>query len=250
MNDVVVSDTMRVLDERVSVRQYSEQSVTEAQVDAVLRSAFRAPTSSNIQSYSVVVVRDPETKAGVAKAAGNQQHVIDCPVFLAFCADLTRIELAMARDGHTLENNNLELGLVASLDAALVGMAASLAAESVGLRGVMIGGARNDPEEIARLLDLPQRVYCVYGMCLGYAETRPQQKPRMDLDTVRHFESYRREHQGPSVDAYDSELARHYRDAGRQTADNSWSNDVSSKFSTRPRDGLRAALRRMGFDFA
>ena len=130
------------------------------------------------------------------------------------------------------------------------GMAASLAAESVGLRGVMIGGGRNDPEEIARLLDLPQRVYCVYGMCLGYAETRPQQKPRMDLDTVRHFESYRREHQGPSVDAYDSELARHYRDAGRQTADNSWSNDVSSKFSTRPRDGLRAALRRMGFDFA
>ena len=165
MNDVVVSDTMRVLDERVSVRQYSEQSVTEAQVDAVLRSALPAPTSSNIQSYSVVVVRDPETKAGVAKAAGNQQHVIDCPVFLAFCADLTRIELAMARDGHTLENN-LELGLVASLDAALVGMAASLAAESVGLREA-IGGARNDPEEIARLLDLPQRVYCVYGCVLA-----------------------------------------------------------------------------------
>ena len=154
----------------------------------------------------------------------------------------------MARDGHTLENNNLELGLVASLDAALVGMAASLAAESVGLRGVMIGGARNDPEEVARLLDLPQRPVACTGCVLAMPKHDRRSRAWTRIWSALRIASPRAS--GPSVDAYDSELARHYRDAGRQTADNSWSNDVSSKFSTRPRDGLRAALRRMGFDFA
>jgi FMN reductase (NADPH) len=250
LSHVQISETMRVLEQRVSVRKYSDTPVSEAQIDALLTSAFRAPTSSNIQSYSVIVVRGADTKAGIAKAAGGQQHVIDCPVFLAFCADLTRIEAAMSRDDTSIANNNLELGLVSTLDAALVGMATSLAAESVGLRGVMIGGARNDPEEIARLLGLPPRVFCVFGMCLGYADAVPQQKPRMALDTVRHFERYAVGHQDGAINAYDRELADHYRQGGRETTDNSWSHDVSSKFGARPRDRLRSALARMGFDFA
>ena len=244
------SETIDVLHQRVSVRKYAEREVTDAAVEAVLNAAFRAPTSSNIQSYSVVVVRDPKTKAGLAKAAGNQQHVIDCPVFLAFCADLTRIEHAMTVNGHDISNNNLELGLVSSMDAALVGMSAYLAADSVGLKGVMIGGARNDPETFAELLGLPHRAYCVYGMCLGYVDEVPTQKPRMAYSTVVHQERYDTSKTAADVAAYDAELAQHYRSERRNTTDDSWSHDVASKFGPRPRDGLRATLARMGFDFA
>ncbi len=244
------SETIELLHQRVSVRKYADREVTEAAVGALLSAAVRSPTSSNIQSYSVVVVRDPQTKAGLAKAAGNQQHVIDCPVFLAFCADLTRIEHAMKLNGHTLDNNNLELGLVSSLDATLVGMSAYLAADSLGLKGVMIGGARNDPETFAKLLGLPHRVYCVYGMCLGYVDDVPAQKPRMAYSSVVHHERYDASKTAQDVAAYDAELARHYRSDDRATTDDSWSHDVAAKASQRPRDGLRAALARMGFDFA
>lgn len=244
------SETIETLLGRVSVRSYLDEPVDDEVMNSVLRAAFRAPTSSNIQAYSVVVVRDPEARRRLAEIAGNQRHIVDCPVYLAFCADLTRIEHAMARSGHSLDDNNLEMGLVSSIDAALVGMSAYLAADSVGLKGVMIGAMRNDPEAVADVLGLPPRVYCVFGMCLGYADAAPPQKPRMNFEAMVHRERYDTAKMAQFVERYDSELAAHYRNAGRLTNDDSWTREVSTKFSVRPRDGLRAALARLGFDFS
>jgi FMN reductase (NADPH) len=246
---VTTSETIEVLHNRVSVRAFKPDPVPEAQIEAVLRAALRAPTSSNIQAYSVVVVRDAESRRLLSVAAGNQAHVADAPVFLAFCADLTRIEGAMHRHGHSLDDNNLELGLVSTIDAALVGMSAYLAADSLGLKGVMIGGVRNDPAEVARVLDLPHRVYCVFGMCLGWPSSTPGQKPRMDYDAVVHSERYRRDGLDRALDAYDAALAAYYRQTGKPTATNSWTAEIGKKFGRPQRDDLRRALGEMGFDF-
>lgn len=244
------SETMQVLLNRVSVRQYRDEPVSDEVLDAVLQAAFRAPTSSNIQAYSVVVVRDETAKRNIAAAVGNQQHVIDCPVWLGFCADLTRIEHAMNMHGHELGSNNLEMGLVSSLDAALVGMSTYHVADSVGLKGVMIGAVRNKPQDIAAILGLPPRVFCVFGLCLGYVDEVPAQKPRMDFNAVVHREQYDADKMQQFVTRYDDALAQHYRSEGKTTNDNSWSNEVDAKFSTQPRATLRVSLARMGFDFA
>ena len=124
------------------------------------------------------------TKLALSVPCGNQKHIVSCPVFIAFCADLTRIESVLNARGHDIEDNNLELGLVSTIDAALVGMAAYVAADSLGIQGVMIGAVRNDPERIAELLGLPERVYCVFGMCLGYPDEAPKQKPRMAAEGI------------------------------------------------------------------
>ena len=244
------SATMDVLLNRVSVRQYRDEPVSDEVLDAVLQAAFRAPTSSNIQAYSVIVVRDETAKRHIAAAVGNQQHVIDCPVWLGFCADLTRIEHAMDMHGHVLGTNNLEMGLVSSLDAALVGMSAYHVADSLDLKGVMIGAVRNKPADIAAILGLPPRVYCVFGLCLGYVDEVPAQKPRMDFNAIVHREQYDAGKMKAFVTQYDNALAQHYRSEGKTTNDNSWSNEVDAKFSTQPRAALRATLARMGFDFA
>jgi hypothetical protein len=143
----VTSETIEALLGRQSIRKYSDRPVTDAELRAILDAAVRAPTSSNFQAYSIVVVRDQALKEQISVPAGNQKHIITCPVFLAFCADISRIETALKRNGKDLEDNNLEVGLVSSVDAALVGMAAYIAAESLGIQGVMIGAVRNDPEK-------------------------------------------------------------------------------------------------------
>lgn len=245
----ITSETIEVLHNRVSIRKYAEEPVTEAQVKAILAAAFRAPTSSNIQAYSVIVVRDPETKKELAVLTGNQRHVAECPVYLQFCADLTRMEAAMKRHGHDLENNNLEYGLVSSIDAALVGMSAYLAADSLGIKGLMIGAVRNHPNEVGKLLGMPRRVYPVFGMCLGWPAEAPKQKPRMDYDTLVHYERYRTEGLETELDAYDTELAAHYDAVGKKTTRDSWTRDIDEKFAVPRRDKLREQLKAMGFDF-
>lgn len=243
------SETINVLRNRRSIRKYAPEPVSDAHVDAILSAALRAPTSSNLQAYSVIVVRDPETKSRLAEPCGNQKHIIDCPVFIAFCADLTRIESAFERNGHTINDNNLELGLVASIDASLVGMAAYVSAESLGIQGVMIGAMRNKPEEIANILDLPKRVYAVFGMCLGFPAEAPKQKPRMPVYGVVHHERYDADAALGVIDPYDADLKNHYDSIGKKSHANSWTHEVDTKFSPRPRDNLRAELKARGFDF-
>lgn len=247
------TETIALLNSRVSIRKFKTDPVPEDLVQEILNAAFRAPTSSNIQSYSVIIVKDPETRKSLAELTGNQKHVIEAPIFLAFCADLTRIESAMARQGDTIVGNNLEIGLVSSIDASLVGMSAYLAAESVGLKGVMIGAMRNNAVIAASLLGLPQQVYCVYGMCLGWPDEAPAQKPRMDYSTIVHYERYgalkdnRDLYQ--TLDDYDESLAIHYKGIGKSTTTNSWTHDMGKKFSPQLREKLRQELKEQGFDF-
>lgn len=244
------SETIDVLNNRRSIRKYLSEPVGKSQLDAILEAACRAPTSSNIQGYSIVQVRDPATKEKLAAACGNQEHVAACPVFLAFCADLTRVEEAFRRHGHSLDDNNMEMGLVATIDATLAGMAAYVAADSLGIQGVMIGGIRNKPETIADILKLPRRVYAVFGMCLGYPAGQPKQKPRMPKSGIVHEEAYDPAAALEAIDIYDGELKEHYMSIGKETTDQSWSNEIDTKFSKRPRDFLRDALKARGFDFS
>ncbi|MBM3547392.1 MAG: NADPH-dependent oxidoreductase [Alphaproteobacteria bacterium] len=247
------SETIELLSRRVSVRSYKPDPVPEAMIEAILRAAFRAPSSSNIQSYSVIVVRDREVLRRLAPVTGNQKHVAEAPVFLAFCADLTRIAHALDVRGHSVADNNMETGLVASIDAALVGMSASLAAESLGLQGVMIGAVRNDASASAKILGLPDRVYCVFGMCLGWPAESPEPKPRMEYADMVHYDQYGKQRtdmdMAARLGAYDSALAKHYRGTGRATTDDSWTHDMDKKFHPWLRDKLRQQLKERGFDF-
>ena len=243
------SETISVIEQRVSVRKYADRDVPDAMVDAILRAAFRAPTSSNIHAYSVVVVRDKERLQALSVPTGNQKHVAETPVFLAFCADLTRMHHALEQRGHSLRDNNLEMGLVSSVDASLVGMSAYLIADSLGLKGVMIGAVRNDPVKIANILGLPKQVYCVFGMCLGWPDEAPEQKPRMAFDGLVHREQYDSHSALGVIDDYDQALAKHYESVGKQTTPDSWSHEVDAKFHVQPREGLRAALAELGFNF-
>ena len=247
------SETIRLLQNRVSVRAYEDRPVADEIVDAVLKAAFRAPTSSNIQAYSVIKVRDPDIRGKLADIAAGQAHVRNAPVFLAFLADLTRLETALEKAGHDLGPTNLEMGLVSSIDASLVGMSAYLAAESLGLQGVMIGAIRNDVVETARVLELPKRVYCVFGMCLGWPAEAPKQKPRMDFGAMVHDDRYGATRGGKSgeesLGVYDAALAEHYRAIGKETTDESWTNEIGGKFHPQPRPALRTQLAERGFDF-
>jgi nitroreductase len=81
----LTSETIETLNQRVSVRDYSDKPLDDATVLTILNAARRTATSSNTQTYSFIVVRDAETKQTLSVLAGHQKHIVTCPVFIAVC---------------------------------------------------------------------------------------------------------------------------------------------------------------------
>ena len=112
---------LEFLNSHASVRRYTEEPVTDEQIDRIIETAQRAPTSSNMQAYSIIVVRDPKKKDRLADLSGNQQHVRLCPVMLIFCPDLLRLRKISIQSGHRFREEFFEYLLLAVVDAALAG---------------------------------------------------------------------------------------------------------------------------------
>ncbi|MEF2985466.1 nitroreductase family protein, partial [Pseudomonas aeruginosa] len=94
-------------------------------------------SSSNLQTWSVVAVQDPDRKARLAELAGNQGHIREAPLFLVWVADLARTRAVATAAGSPAEGlDYLESLLVAVIDAALAAQNAVVALESLGLGAV------------------------------------------------------------------------------------------------------------------
>jgi len=242
------SPVMALLKRRASVRAFTNDAVSDDLVRAVLAGAQHAPTSSNLQAYSFIVVRDPATKATLAELAGGQDHVANAPVFIAVCADIHRLGTAIDAGGGSLAKGHMEMSLVAIIDAALTGMAASLVAESLDLAGCMIGGMRNHPEAVAKTLNLPKGVFVAFGMTMGFPASRPPSKPRYPDAGVIHWERYEEKPLAELTAAYNATLEAQKETTGR--ADGVvWSERLAKGFSAPKRAGLKEALHNLGFDF-
>ncbi|MCR9244517.1 MAG: NTP transferase domain-containing protein [bacterium] len=175
-----------------SRRAFRPDPIPPDQLERLADAARHASTSSYIQTATLIAVTDPQRKAECARLCGNQQQILDAPVFFAVCADLHRIATACERFDTTLSAGSFELFLQATVDAALVGQNLQLAAESEGLGACMIGAARNHPVQLAELLGLPPTVYVVFGMTLGVPMDDPAPRGRMPLAGVLHRETYDR----------------------------------------------------------
>jgi|ERR1035438_397080 nitroreductase len=237
------SETIRVLESHVSVRKFRPEAVPDDLLMTVIRAACRAPTSSGIQAYSLIVIRDAERRRILSGLAGDQAHVAETPVLLAVCADLSRARRACEMHNMPFVSENMEIGMVAIVDAALAGMSVMLAAESAGLGCVMIGGMRNKPVEIARLLHLPAGAFVVFGMCLGWPLDRPAMRPRLPADGAIHFEQYDSSKTDAVLQAYDHLLAE--QSGGTLT----WTAKIARDFSRPRRADLRDCLAALGLQF-
>lgn len=198
--DTPVMKTMR---QHRSIRQYQPDPLPDGMLEAIVSSAQMASTSSYLQQYSVVVL-EGSAKDRLAVLCGSNRKIIQqCPTFLVFCADGHRLKRACEREGTQIQTDYLDAFIVAAVDAALLAQNVAVAAESLGLGIVYIGGIRDNPAEVVAELELPELVFPTTGMCLGYPAEDPTTKPRLPLRSVLHRERYRTEEMDAHLDAYD-----------------------------------------------
>ena len=185
-----MEEIIQFLQSHVSCRNYTGQEISVEDEITIIETAQRCATSSNLQAYSIIGVRDKKKKDTIKKLVGDQQHVSDASLFLIFCADLYRLKLLNETRGYPFIGEYTESCLVATVDASLAGCRALMAAQALGIGGVMVGSIRNHPDSIVELLHLPELVYPVFGLSLGYPQTMPKIKPRLPLEAIYHRETY------------------------------------------------------------
>jgi nitroreductase len=248
---VIPNPAIEVLESHVSVRSFTDDPVSDDMILRILNAARRAPTSSNWQTYSIIVVRDQAKKERLAELAGGQGHIARSQVFVAFAADVHRLGLAAELHG-VVPATGLEYTITPIVDAAIVGEAAQVAAESFGLGAVMVGGMRREPLEVAKVLGLPRGVFVVYGMSLGWPShdhAADGLKPRLPDDLVIHHDEYSDDEARDLIEAYDRELAEFYERRGRNLSNASWSEPVANGARSLRFPTLRQDMEQLGFAF-
>lgn len=75
-----------------SVRAFSDQALPDGTLEMLVAAGQSAASSSNVQAWSVIAVRDPARKARLSVLAGNQEHIRRCPLLLLWVADLARLD--------------------------------------------------------------------------------------------------------------------------------------------------------------
>ncbi|NBD23114.1 oxygen-insensitive NADPH nitroreductase [Paenibacillus glycinis] len=246
-----MNDTISLLKSHRSIRKFSSQPVTDAQLAQILAAAQAASTSSNMQAYSVIGIRSEEKRDKLAELTGNQRHVAQAPLFLVWCADLNRLQTAVGlhreSPGFQLEQN-METFIMATVDAGLAAQNAAVAAESLGLGIVYIGGIRNRPQDVTELLKLPKLVYPVFGMCVGVPDQEPDQRPRLPLSAVYHEEAYDEAAIAEGIEAYDVTMRDYYAERSGTGRTSVWSTEMAARFRPEQlRPHMRAYLESQGF---
>ena len=251
--DGLWNETLTTLLSHRSVRAYLPDALPPQTLEALIAAAQSAATSSNLQTWSVVAIEDPVRKETLAQLAGNQAHIRQCPLFLVWLADLARLhQLAIARGLPVEGLNYLEMFLTATIDAALAAQNATIAAESLGLGTVYIGGIRNQPEGVAETLQLPPHLFAVFGLCVGYPdEAKPAAvKPRLPQAAVLHRETYNLAQQEAAIDQYNDIMQQFYTSQQMSVASD-WVEHSLKRVATAQalggRDRLKEALQRLGF---
>jgi nitroreductase len=172
-------DIFEIFKLRRSIRAFTEEDVSDEQIEKILEAARWAPSAGNIQPWEFIVVRRPDIKRDLARAALNQTFIEEAPVVIVACAD-------EVRSGRIYGNRGVNLYCIQDTAAAIENML--LAACALGLGACWVGAFN---EEAARqILRIPRGVRPVAMIPIGYPAEKPSPPRKRLLKEIVHYETF------------------------------------------------------------
>ncbi|ORX75084.1 Nitro/flavin reductase [Anaeromyces robustus] len=218
-----------------SIRKYKNQPLEQEKLDLIIKCVQAAPNWCNGQHVSVIVVKDQERKNKLAELCFKQPYIATCSVFLIFCADNYRTNLIFEKYGSKEEGDkwtktcdNLFVG---AHECGIAMQNAVVAAESMGLGTVPIGAIRLNSLELINMLNLPKYVLPMIGLCVGYPDDDPGQKPRLPTNTVCFDEKYDSTNLLQKIEEHDKSYQKYLANRSDNDRDSTWSKSIYDMYS-------------------
>jgi nitroreductase/FMN reductase [NAD(P)H] len=237
-----------------SHRRFLPRPVAPELLRLLCACALSAPSKSDLQQADIVVVNDDTVRRGIVDTIPDMPWIMDAPVFLMFVGNGARLPLMARTHGTPFPNDHLDQFFNAAVDAAIVMTTFIRAATAAGLGSCPISAVRDHPQTVSALLRLPQRVFPVAGLCVGYPAEAGGITPRLSLATTVVQGGYDGGDVGRGIDAYDRRraAARPYRrqrqpERWGEAAFYGWSEDKARQYAEPTRTDFGAFVRGKGF---
>ena len=185
----VETNIFKLIDSRRSIRKFTDKPIPQEILDSILHAGIRAPFAA--QLYSIVYTRNKDKMKALRIGVYSST-----PVLLIFCIDFQKIEAIVKSRGYTYDYDDGMLMWLAIQDASLVAENVILASEAYSLGSVLLGAAPLQADKIKAEFKLPDRVFPVIGLCLGYPEPETYKetdiRPRFPMKYTIFEDEYQR----------------------------------------------------------
>ena len=248
-------DELARIAEHRSHRKYDGEPVAPELLELLFACALSAPSKSDLQQADVVHVADRGKVARIVELIPDMPWIGAAPVVLVLCGNNRRIRQIGEWRGKAFANDHLDHFMNAAVDAGIAMTTFIRAAEAVGLGCCPISAIRNHPNDVSALLELPDWVFPVAGLTVGWPAEAGRITPRLSLDVTVHVDRFDDGQAQRRIEAYDRrrdavQPYRTQRDPARfGTAEfYGWSEDKARQYSTPDRADFGAFVRGKKFN--
>ena len=254
---VDVSDLINTILSRASIRKFSKKKISKELLTLLITAAQSAPSKSNLQQYSILVIQNKYIKNEISNLIGNTKWALTAPVFLLFLADIRRNIKITNHKGYNHKNNNVDTFMNGVIDAALSMQSMICASESIGLGVCPISMIRNIIEEVKTLCKLPKGVFPISGLAVGWPDEKSSVSLRLPQDIVTHFNTYNEKNLIDKINEYDErvfkvapieESKQRHVDIYGVAKKGTWSENISRQLSVAERKDFKKWLNSNGFN--
>lgn len=242
-----MEDVLKLLHQHRSIRKFESTPLSKETVQTLVEAAQMASTSSFLQSYSIIGVTDQAKKCALRDISG-QKYVEENGHLFVFVIDFHKHAQLAKQNGENIAQNlgNTESFIVGSVDAALAAQNMCIAAESMELGICFIGSLRNDIQQVADILELPEFVVPLFGLVVGIPTDKGSQKARLPFETIYHANGYQA-FEYAQYEAYDDSISQYYADRTSGKRSDLWSDQVVGMLKEKSREDVDAFVKSKGF---
>jgi nitroreductase/FMN reductase [NAD(P)H] len=247
-------DILADMANRRVIRRYLDKPVDPALLDTLCAVALSAPSKSDLQQGDIVIVSDKGQREKLEALLPDNPWVKAAPVFLVFCGNNRRHRLLFEWRKRPFVNDYLDPFFNAAVDAGIVLATFTAAADRVGLGSCPISAIRNHAAQVSDILGLPQHVFPVAALGVGWPSFEGVMSPRLGLDVTIHRDRYDEHGLADKIAAYDKrrEAVQPYRsqryvEKFGESAEYGWSEDKARQYSVPERADFGAFVRSKGF---